>query len=405
MNYNELKTIKKEICLEYLDHYNSIGYEILSPLPLNYKKDISLDFTTCTICSAKENISKEKKGKDYVMIQPALRNTHLDVLGKMQEDDYFFSFFSMMGGFKYYNDKEKTIDEFSNIIKHEFEFLSKHNHRVVLTIPIQYKDKLKIKEDIIEYLIDKGCELRFSDNDEKNLKWKYGIKGVEGYGTRWEISNGGDLVNWGNTINVFSNGKPFGIDFGGGVESLIYSKLKLKNSIYANDTMLDSVKEFCENGPLYEKIVDCIVSSMCIIANKENVVLRDKQVLNTYLKLLNAMMVLSDVSIEQVLLIINDINNQEIEYLNEPKMIEKFTNHFNRIIHDYSVVLNSENVDKVVKLFDICYDNKNDWINNKRITRSHYYKYFSNLSEIEFISLSKEKEERRKSNEKTKKIE
>ena len=87
-------------------------------------------------------------------------------------------------------------------------------------------------------------KLYFQENDENNLKWKYGMANVVGYGTRWEISNGGDLVNWGNTINVYVEDKPFGVDFGGGVESFIYAYLKLKNSIYANDAMTDMTKIF-----------------------------------------------------------------------------------------------------------------------------------------------------------------
>lgn len=47
------------------------------------------------------------------MIQPALRNTHIDVLSNMRDEDLFFSFFSMMGGFKYYSNRFKTINEFS----------------------------------------------------------------------------------------------------------------------------------------------------------------------------------------------------------------------------------------------------------------------------------------------------
>ena len=58
MKYNELIQLKKEICNSYIEWYKSQGYKIEHPLPLDNKDDITLDFTTCTICLAKENIKK-----------------------------------------------------------------------------------------------------------------------------------------------------------------------------------------------------------------------------------------------------------------------------------------------------------------------------------------------------------
>ena len=296
MNYNELVKIKREVCSKYISHYVNKGYIEMPSLPLNYKNDITLDFTTCTICTAKENISHVERGKDYVMIQPALRNTHIDVLGKMYGDDFFFSFFSMMGGFKYYSDESIYKKEFSEIIRSEFDFLREYGNQIILTIPKQYMELLEIDISTLEYLKSRNCIIKYSINDEKNLKWKYGIDGVEGYGTRWEISNDGDIVNWGNTINIFVNQKPFGVDFGGGVESLIYANQRLKNSIYANDAMTDLTKQFCYNSSLHEKMIDCVVSAMCIIANKEKIILRDRYILDKYMSILNSLMVLNNIS-------------------------------------------------------------------------------------------------------------
>lgn len=98
MKYEDLIDIKSKICSDYIKYYKNNGFEEFVAMPLYNKNDITLDFTTCTVCTAKENIKENKKGKDYVMIQPALRNTHIDVLRKADTDDYFFSFFSMMGG-------------------------------------------------------------------------------------------------------------------------------------------------------------------------------------------------------------------------------------------------------------------------------------------------------------------
>lgn len=165
-----------------------------------------------------------------------------------------------------------------------------------------------------------GCGIKYSDNDEKNLKWKYGINNVVGYGTRWEIANGGDLVNWGNTINVFVDGKPFGIDFGGGVESLMYSNLNLKNSIYANDAMIDNARLFCCDDSMKEKMLDCIISAMCIIANKPKIALRDKYILEIYMNLLSSYMTLSETNQSIISELVREINENNIPFLHRENM-------------------------------------------------------------------------------------
>lgn len=403
MNYNEMKNIKKTICSEYINYYVNKGYLAMSPLPLNYKDDITLDFTTCTICTAKKNIKEMKKGKDYVMIQPALRNTHIDVLGKIQGDDYFFSFFLMMGGFKYYSSECLSINEFNKALIDEFNFLCKYANKIILTIPIQYEDFLKIDNKTLIYLKNKNCIIKYSTDDEKNLKWKYGINNVEGYGIRWEIGNNGDIVNWGNTINVFVDNKPFGIDFGGGLESLVYANQNLKSCIYANDAMTDLTKDFCYNNSLHEKMTDCIISSMCIIANKDNIILRDKYILSKYMSILNSLMVLTDISKEYVLALVEDINSKNISFLNKDNMGEVFRKFLEIAEHDYSVILNGDNINKILRLVELCYNESNDlWKKNKKIMKSEYFKYFTNLSDVELLALQKSEKNKVKRKEKKK---
>lgn len=393
MNYSEMMNLKKLICLEYIIHYENKGYINMPPLPLDSKEDVTLDFTTCTICAAKKNIREMKKGKDYVLIQPALRNTHIDVLSKIGGDNAFFSFFSMMGGFKYYSNENNFKKEFNEVLKNEFDFLCKYAKQVILTIPIQYKDFLEIDNQTLNYLNSKKCIIKYSENDEKNLKWKYGINNVEGYGTRWEICNGGDIVNWGNTINVYVNGKPFGVDFGGGVESLVYANQNLKSSIYANDAMTDLIKDFCYNNNIHEKIIDCVISSMCTIANKENIILRNKYILQKYLSILNSLMILTNVSKDNILAIVEDINSKKIPFLYKENMEEIFEEYLKRAEYEYSILLNRDNIDIVLKLVELCYNEDNDlWKKSKKITKSHCVKYFSNLSDVELLSLHKSKE-------------
>lgn len=391
MKYEDLIDIKSKICSDYIKYYKNNGFEEFVAMPLYNKNDITLDFTTCTVCTAKENIKENKKGKDYVMIQPALRNTHIDVLRKADTDDYFFSFFSMMGGFKYYNNQIEYQKEFSELIKSEFDFLKKYNSYVLLTIPIQYNDNLKIDDKVTKYLKTNGCGIKYSDNDEKNLKWKYGIDNVVGYGTRWEIANGGDLVNWGNTINVFVDGKPFGIDFGGGVESLMYSNLNLKNSIYANDAMIDNARLFCCDDSMKEKMLDCIISAMCIIANKPKIALRDKYILEIYMNLLSSYMTLSETNQSIISELVREINENNIPFLHRENMKIIFEQYLEKAIKNQRIILNSDNMDKILNLVSLCYNGDENWKNSKKIINSHFSKYFSNLSEVDLLALQKSK--------------
>lgn len=393
MEYATLMNYKKNICSNYIDHYTECGFIELSPLPLDYKEDITLDYINCTICSAKDDIRNLRKGKDYVMIQPSLRNTHMSVLGRVGTEDSFFSFFSMMGGFKYYSDMRKSTDEFSEIIYREFLFLQKYSQNVILTIPIQYKDMLEISPQIRELLISQGCIITYSENDEENLKWKYGIDKVVGYGTRWEISNGGDLVNWGNTINVFVDDQRFGVDFGGGVETLLYANLKLKSAIYANDSMTDIVRKFCEGNKLREKMIDCVVSSMCMISSKDEIILRDRYLLDAYMNILSSLMIMNDITITEIMGIVEDINSSGISNLSKKDMQAIFLSNLNNAFHKHVIILNSNNIDGVLRLLNSCYTEGNvDWAKDKDIVRSRYRMYFSNLSEVELLALHKSKQ-------------
>ena len=394
MKYEDLIALKKSICSCYLTYYKKKGFESIAAMPLDNKKDITLDFTTCTICTAKNNIRNNKKGQDYVMIQPALRNTHMEVLSKVDSNNYFFSFFSMMGGFKYYSNSISYKDEFSDIIKNEFIFLKKYCSKIVLTIPIQYEDKLCISNEVVEFLKTNNCCIKYSNDDANNLKWKYGIRNVEGYGTRWEISNGGDLVNWGNTINVFVNNVPFGVDFGGGVESLIYANLRLKNSIYANDSMTDNAISFCQDDSIKEKMLDCIVSSMCIISNKKDIILRNKYILETYMNLLLSYMTIANINKKIILELVDDINKKQIPFLHHKNMANIFEQYLDCSINKHNIILNANSIDMVLTLFDLCYNSNENWQDSKKIVKSHFSKYFSNLSEVELLALQKSRNKR-----------
>ena len=62
----------------------------------------------------------------------------------------------MMGGFKYYSSECLFINEFNKALIDEFNFLCKYANKIILTIPIQYEDFLKIDNKTLIYLKNKN---------------------------------------------------------------------------------------------------------------------------------------------------------------------------------------------------------------------------------------------------------
>lgn len=154
--------------------------------------------------------------------------------------------------------------------------------------------------------------------------------------------------------------------------------------------MTDLTKDFCYNNSLHEKMTDCIISSMCIISNKENIILRDKYILSKYMSILNSLMVLTDISKEHILALVEDINSKNIAFLNKNNMGEIFRKFLEIAEHDYSVILNGDNINKILRLVELCYNESNDlWKKNNKIMKSGYFKYFTNLSDVELLALQK----------------
>lgn len=390
MTYKQLLELRKCICNEYLNQYSNLGFSIAEELPLDCKNDVTLDFTTCTICKAKPFIKTETIGNDYVMIQPAMRNTHVNEIGYLNSQLPFLSCFTMMGGFLFYDNVKLFESEFNNVVYNEFKFLKKYFEKIILTIPEQYNDRLPISEENRKLLLDNCCDLKYSNCDMENLKWKYGIDKIIGYGTRWELINKEKIVNWGNTICVYKENKPIGIDFGGGLETLIYAKEDIRNSKYANDLMTDYAKEFCEEDLINEKIFDCITSLLCMISNKDKIILRDRVLLTKYLKLLYGYMIISNQSEERVFELLHSILKSESKHVcHNYNIFEKFKNEFNNTKLEYEKILLNPSINELVNLINMCYNENENWLHDKRVRNNHLRKYFVNLSEVELLAVKK----------------
>ena len=100
-------------------------------------------------------------------------------------------------------------------------------------------------------------------------------------------------------------------------------------------------------------------------------------------------------------MIVNDINSKKINFLNKDNMLELFSEYLAIAIHNHSILLNSESIDKVLNLLNLCYNNDNElWVKNKKIVTSHYFRYFLNLSETELFALKNSKNNKIKRKEK-----
>lgn len=390
MKYSELLQLRESVSQKYFELYSSNGFVILPSLSLDQKEDLSLDYVTCTICSAKKNILNNITGDDYVQLQQAIRNTHIDVIGKKNEHRNFISSFTMIGGYKYILENKDLEEEFNRILLSEYQYLSNFfKGRIILTIPQQYALYLPISKQVKMKLIKENCIIKYSLYDEQNLKWNYGMDNVVGYGTRWEVVTKKDnIINFGNTVSVLKNGQPIGIDFGGGFDTLISAINDERSVLYASNIATDKVADFCKNDILNEKIIDCLTSIMTMIFSKEKIILRDAKIVNKYYNLLISLMILQDVSRQEIEDIVEDICTY-VKY-DYSRNIEKFFELFDKYYIHFLSVCSNDYMGKVVNTFEKCYNRFGRVDGNLVI--GPYRNYFNNLSEIELLAIKKQRE-------------
>ena len=316
-NYLELLETRAKIVQEYYKVYSD--YEILKPYTLDAKEDITLDFINCTICGAKNNLINRKCGKNYVLLQPCLRNNHINLLKDPNCSSNYMSYFTMLGGFSYISDKN-WIEEFNKIVFRQFNFFRKlyPDNLIKLTIPIEYANFLPLTIKTKKYLLSNNCLIEISDKDKENLKWKYGIKDIKGYGTRWEIlTKENKLINCGNDIILFDKDKPIGIDFGSGLETLVAVINDNENLLYSNMICTDEIKSFCLNNINKEKLIDSITSIICIIEYKEYKSFQVKNLIRMYIKIISAIMIIENITNEALVELIKNISQTlKINYEN-----------------------------------------------------------------------------------------
>ncbi len=289
MNYNDLLNLRSKIVELYYKTYND--YIIESPTGLEDKHDITLDFTNCTICLAKENILKEKIGNNYVVCQPCLRNNNFQELSDVNKELNYMNYFTMLGGYHYIKNNSQKEEEFNKIVKRQYKFLKEvsNGSKIRLTIPSQFEKYLKLSKETMTKIKSDNNLIEYQENELLNLKWKYGIDGIIGYGTRWEVQNiNGEYVNCGNDILLYKNNRAIGIDFGSGLETLVSLLNGEKNLLYSNKVCSDKVKKFCSGNAIKEKIVNALVSLICCKYYKSSKTIRVEYIIGLYIRIIAA---------------------------------------------------------------------------------------------------------------------
>lgn len=391
-NYLDLILYRNKIVECYYSIYDD--YKVLTPFALDSEQDITLDFVNCTICGAKENICKNIVGDNYILTQPCLRNNHIDALKDKDRKTNYMSYFTMLGGFCYINDNDNWIEKFNDIVINQFAFFRTlyENNFIKLTIPSQYKEFLPLLEETKSELLKSNCKIVYSDIDEKNLKWEYGIEGVQGYGTRWEIMNlKNKLVNCGNDIVLFKNGKAIGIDFGGGLETLVSVLNGEEHLLYSNIVCSDFIKSFCKENTNNEKLIDCLTSILCIEYYKKYYNFRIKYLKYMYVKIISAICIINDISEEFLILLMNDIcktfgieNNKK-----NISIISMIENQKDFLYH----ISSSKSIERLIDIYE----------DAENIYELRGYKKNISYIEIEALKFIRKKEEENEKAEKIKK--
>lgn len=274
-------------------------------MPLITTDDITLEFTNCTICAAKPFLVNGMVGEDYILVQPAIRTQNYNFVHTSDQNTRYSTCFTMIGGFKFLDCRETLRRSFDLIVWSEALFL-RHlfkTSEIILTIPVQYEEFLPLSLHMQEKLGSIDVLIKKTKCDANNLKWKYGIRGIVGYGTRWEIGDTNGLVNWGNTIALFDDGKPVGIDFGGGVETLLQAYFQLKHCIFANDYLRNQELADLIDSPESIKWVDALIASTVIwreIKRLSYLPIRIKYILDKYVNAAVALSIVMEHSILQM---------------------------------------------------------------------------------------------------------
>ena len=75
-----------------------------------------------------------------------------------------------------------------------------------------------------------------------------------------------------------------------------------------------------------------------LFQTSEKIILRDKYVLETYMRLLYSLMIITNISEEDILAIVHDINQKDINFLKLNNMTEIFASYLHEAKKNFNVV-------------------------------------------------------------------
>ncbi|MGY6172017.1 hypothetical protein ACW95P_01560 [Candidatus Mycoplasma pogonae] len=285
LNTNDLNRIKIEkdkILKTFLKLYSK-KYHFTKPLPLKINFDPTLQFTNCTITTAKK-MWINNKNKSYITVQKALR-TNTFINHDENKEFKWNSELTMLGGFVISSDT--TIE---NELKNQFLFLNEIFSEKKFIIKITFNSLLVNFFNLNFLEIFKNEENKIIVKLEKNndLVWKYGFNNFKGLGTSWEIINteNNNRYAFGNVIAIFDEKKLVGFEFGGGAEILVQAKMNLDSKIFASDSFYNLIFDIANLTDNY-KLMDAIITILTITKsqiNKMNTKILLKHTLFSYYK-------------------------------------------------------------------------------------------------------------------------
>ncbi len=336
LNFSEIQEDKFKISNFFLELCKKQGLEIHSPLPIKINFDPSLEFTTCTICIFKNFVIKNKPLKGYATVQPALRtNTH-----NLKEPLIWNAELTMLGGFIPVN--TFTNSPFDFLINLQYSFLKKLTNNefdIILTVPTFFLDDRIINEETIQRISEDISVINVDEYED--LYWKYGLDGIYGIGSRWEIMNKytKEVYNFGNVIFIYdkyNNG--IGVEFGGGLEVLIQAlknlPYKILTSSNYSEVLLNDIKNLDINCRLNDLLITSIyiMFEISFLRNINNI--RLNHTLYQYILSLKEVMFQNNIKEESVIKLLEDIINKNKEwYYAKDILVPEFKDFYRRILH------------------------------------------------------------------------
>ena len=321
----ELDEIRSQLIDRWIVQFNK-DFNLVDSDSLLNKIDPTIAFNNCSICIFKNNIIEKSEIEDYIVIQDCLRtNTYRQI---HDLDNYKWTAnITMLGGYKKVT-VSNSLSILANMIERQYKFLEPFiSDKINLLIEVSEENYYIYK------VLESNRNVKVNIVKSEELRWKYGIRGYTGIGSEWILESDNSRYHFGNTILIYENGKPIGIDFGGSLEVLVQTMLGEDYKIFGCSYAKSFVLTFINKSEEHRLLTDCLATLLLIFDstdNIKNISISFEQTLYEYLYATISLLIITDLEYSEVKLVLYDLSKnllfkKEIEEKYSIYLLNKLT--------------------------------------------------------------------------------